>query len=400
MTQSPSSRPAKHIPTKPTKRRVRKHPPSRAPMPTAPGDRSALPPANVSWFRLSSIRWIWNSFQQTIFYGFVSALLYALALCLFLAWAWIADIEFSASISQTQLEEDVLTLPGVVCTFVFVLAVLHTPWRMYRASDLVRQMTSRGFALAPGVSDVRPLRRWPDLFLIGMRVLGVGFVVVLVMTVVMVAFEDWLASHPSVALFAAYAAGPIIYLMSTALIAIVVSESLSKMSLVPVPFHEDHCNGFAPIGEFAMWNVITAWFVFATIPHLLVFSTTSDVAIEVPRETVWILYGGTMLWIMLADLAMSMWEAHVVMERHRSDTLEATTRDISTLLAASDRGSRVPNIEVVRLLALETKYQIVRREFRVWPFGFLRFAGVASLGAVAGPVIGALAGPVIERWFL
>jgi hypothetical protein len=205
------------------------------------------------------------------------------------------------------------------------------------------------------------------------------------------ATEDWWTHHPAGALFGIYATAAMAYLVSRALIAMAVTASTTSVNLVPVPFHGDACNGFSPIGYFAVRNLIVALVVFAGWAHFCAYVAADAVKrSELSTHRFLILYAVGFLWVMVSDLAMTVWDAHVVMERHRSDVLAATSAKMAELVAAFARTGDPPDAELLRLAALETRYQLERREYTAWPFGYSRIAWVAGFSFIVGPAVSAL----------
>lgn len=176
-----------------------------------------------------------------------------------------------------------------------------------------------------------------------------------------------------------------------------MSGTVSSLELVPIPFHRDRCNGFWPFGYFSLLNLLGASLWLLSLPQLFALVFASDwSSSDLSKFDFGALYAVGFLWIVVSDFGMSVWSVHGIMKRHRSSVLAVTSAKIVPLLADTVRASESPDESLLHLLALDTTYQIQRREYMEWPFGYLPFAGVTGLGAIVGPILGTAARSLVE----
>jgi hypothetical protein len=262
---------------------------------------------------------------------------------------------------------------------------------MYQASRIVPQMVGRGFSLRdPSLGSGRPLT-WRPLVAVSVAMLVTAFLSGWVFNVIWGRddIHRWLQQHPTALLTSMCLISGMAYLVSRVLIGMVVEMGVSRLNLVPIPYHVDNCNGFWPFGYFGLRNAIGVWIIFLTLPQLVLLGVTDEISmtgINIMRFL--IVYGVGFVVIVGADLVMSIWKVHVIMARHKRRALDATTGRLAELMATIDRTTERHETDYLELLALDVRYQTEAREYMVWPFGYLKFLAAAGVGAAAGPLFG------------
>jgi hypothetical protein len=158
--------------------------------------------------------------------------------------------------------------------------------------------------------------------------------------------------------------------------------------IVPRPRHPDGCNGLGPVGGYALRSglvaVIFGFWVFLMASFAEIFDRPANLEVL----TVFLLL--TYVSVVAVLLLPPAWAVHQAMERAKAAELERLAAPMRALLADADPQHATATVEQFR--QLEAKYQIVDREYRVWPFRpiEIRGFGIAALTPVLTPVLSAL----------
>lgn len=145
----------------------------------------------------------------------------------------------------------------------------------------------------------------------------------------------------------------------------------------PKLFHPDLCNGFAPIGDFALRLALIIIVFGCWVCMLIAFQMLFDQPINTKIDTTILLIA----YVLMVPITLfpPAWSAHAVMVEAKQRALNSLAKRIQHELYESDAERMVTNRDLLELL--EARYDLMQREFKNWPFRpiALRNFGVSSL---------------------
>lgn len=132
----------------------------------------------------------------------------------------------------------------------------------------------------------------------------------------------------------------------------------------PKLLHPDGCNGFAPIGDYAIRSALIAvflgfWlFVFTTYPMLF----GQPINFKIDTIMLFIVYIVAVPSLLLPPVL----GAHNAMVEDKNTVLEDLADQIRTLISESNVDRALTSKDL--LIELQRRYEFVRKEYRTWPF--------------------------------
>lgn len=159
--------------------------------------------------------------------------------------------------------------------------------------------------------------------------------------------------------------------------ATVAFNSLFKVfQIKPKLLHPDGCNGFAPIGDYAIRSALIAvffgfWlFVFITYPLLF----GQPINLKIDTMILFVVYVIAVPSLLLPPVI----SAHRAMVEAKNTALEDLAGQIRTLLLDTNMEEILSSKDL--LLELELRYEIASKEYHTWPF---RSLSIKSFGISA-----------------
>lgn len=173
-----------------------------------------------------------------------------------------------------------------------------------------------------------------------------------------------------------------------------IQRLLRHFSVEPIPFHPDGCNGFAPIGNYAINIVRVALIVGAWVLVLLLSGPISGHGLYVAPYTMFLVVVQVLLTPYL--LLGPVWHARRVMSGAREAALQRVGDDIRRSLL-SQGGSRLQKGDAHDYQELEARYRLVEEGYHRWPFGR---TAVSRVSITAGLTLAANLAAILYRMWI
>lgn len=149
-----------------------------------------------------------------------------------------------------------------------------------------------------------------------------------------------------------------------------------KFHVKPKLLHPDKCNGLAPVGDYAMISASIAIFFGFWLFVIITYPMWFGESINTKIDTIMLL----IVYVIAVPslLLPPVMEAHRVMVKTKNRLLEDLAEQIRLLLSETKAENIVASRDL--LVELERRYELIRKEYRTWPF---RPLGIKGFGISA-----------------
>jgi hypothetical protein len=132
----------------------------------------------------------------------------------------------------------------------------------------------------------------------------------------------------------------------------------------PKPFNADKCNGFAPIGDYILRTAFLVVLAGLHLSFLILYPRLYNKPLAVSGSTIIM----CVFYVVMVPVALILpaWTTHKAMIRAKHQTLNEVAVQIQQALCEASTEKLLATREI--LTALETRYNLLERELKEWPF--------------------------------
>ena len=146
-------------------------------------------------------------------------------------------------------------------------------------------------------------------------------------------------------------------------------------NIKPIPYHIDKFNGLAPIGKYykrIAWAVV---FFLAYIAQFIIAPGLFGYATRMKADNILMLFVFIVLTIIFVVLPLR--QIYLKMLKEKGKVLSEIVTEINLLIIAADA------ISSIKIRILVEKYNLLDKEYKTWPFYFIKFTLLPILANLA-----------------